>query len=447
MLKTGINVPAKHIMIPFMLLLISIFAAVVFVTLQIVSISNQIAEKQDVLTSYNDISEQLSKGSDILTDNIRLFVATAVPKYMDAYFYELNVAKNREVAIQSLGSLHDDSIASTYIKEALNYSNSLTYLEFHAMHLIAEANNISVAKYPKVAKFILPQNERNLSPAEKNLIALKLVAGPEYIKLKTHINDKIEAAFTKVRKDTKCDQKRLYKKQDKLRMLEFIFTGVFMVGLLAFFFILQQFLIKPLLVAKSYIALTKEVPNLNCFDEIRFLVRTYNAQSKRRTELEGKLWESACTDALTGLPNRMAMNQFTYSEEYTKYKSVVALMFDLNDLKLANDTKGHNAGDELLKKTAQCILQIFGNKDKSNCFRFGGDEYAAYLLDTDEKTVLKLIADFHNLQKEYGISISVGYAQGKCESIESFNELYAKADDAMYAKKFALKKIRGEKAP
>ncbi len=230
-------------------------------------------------------------------------------------------------------------------------------------------------------------------------------------------------------------------------MLEFIFTGVFMVGLLAFFFILQQFLIKPLLVAKSYIALTKEVPNLNCFDEIRFLVRTYNAQSKRRTELEGKLWESACTDALTGLPNRMAMNQFTYSEEYTKYKSVVALMFDLNDLKLANDTKGHNAGDELLKKTAQCILQIFGNKDKSNCFRFGGDEYAAYLLDTDEKTVLKLIADFHNLQKEYGISISVGYAQGKCESIESFNELYAKADDAMYAKKFALKKIRGEKAP
>ncbi len=174
MLKTGINVPAKHIMIPFMLLLISIFAAVVFVTLQIVSISNQIAEKQDVLTSYNDISEQLSKGSDILTDNIRLFVATAVPKYMDAYFYELNVAKNREVAIQSLGSLHDDSIASTYIKEALNYSNSLTYLEFHAMHLIAEANNISVAKYPKVAKFILPQNERNLSPAEKNLIALKI---------------------------------------------------------------------------------------------------------------------------------------------------------------------------------------------------------------------------------------------------------------------------------
>ncbi len=112
---------------------------------------------------------------------------------------------------------------------------------------------------------------------------------------------------------------------------------------------------------------------------------------------------------------------------------------------MANDTLGHDAGDILLKKEAKCIQEAFGNSQSNNCFRMGGDEYIAYLLDTDKETMEKHLENFRTLQASYDISISVGYAQGKCQNGEDFHKILKEADEAMYANKVATKKCCGKK--
>ncbi len=167
-LTTGIKAPAKRVIIPIMLLIIVIFVAEVSITIDIVNISKTITEKQKTLAQYSEISDKLNEGSEILTSNIRLFVSTAIPKYIDAYFYELKVNQKREKAIAELSQIHENHIVSMQIKEAMRYSQELTSLEFHAMKLIALADHIPVFQYPEITMFKLPRSELVLSPKDKN---------------------------------------------------------------------------------------------------------------------------------------------------------------------------------------------------------------------------------------------------------------------------------------
>ncbi len=79
------------------------------------------------------------------------------------------------------------------------------------------------------------------------------------------------------------------------------------------------------------------------------------------------------TDELTGMLNRRCYERTLRGLDY---RSAVIIL-DVDDFKEVNDVYGHAAGDEILKKTAAIIREVYGAK--GFCFRIGGDEFCVIL--------------------------------------------------------------------
>lgn len=150
----------------------------------------------------------------------------------------------------------------------------------------------------------------------------------------------------------------------------------------------------------------------------------------------------ATTDPLTGLNNRYIFNK-EMAKEINRARRfnlpLSLLMADLDHFKKVNDTYGHLAGDETLRKVAALISDSVRNIDIA-C-RYGGEEFAVLLPMTDmegammiaerlrqEVELLKI--EFNKLTIEITISIGVATYQG-----ESAMRFFERADQAAYRSK------------
>ncbi|MGN1408110.1 GGDEF domain-containing protein [Lactobacillus sp.] len=144
------------------------------------------------------------------------------------------------------------------------------------------------------------------------------------------------------------------------------------------------------------------------------------------------------TDALTGL-----LSRYAYEEELKLFsdsivdKQIVAYSLDLNGLKKANDTEGHQEGDLLIQDAAKIIQQSFPT---SKCYRTGGDEYAIVVYGTKEHgqkrlAVLNKNLEAFNAKSSLQVSFSVGMAHSSELKSGGLRELMALADQRMYQEK------------
>ncbi|MGB9906132.1 MAG: GGDEF domain-containing protein, partial [Candidatus Saccharicenans sp.] len=98
-----------------------------------------------------------------------------------------------------------------------------------------------------------------------------------------------------------------------------------------------------------------------------------------------KLKLLAITDELTGLANYRRFRDFLEYEWRRAHRTkrpLSVIITDLDDFKLFNDTYGHQAGDECLKKAALVMLKCCHRSSDLAC-RYGGDEFAVVLPETD----------------------------------------------------------------
>jgi len=135
-------------------------------------------------------------------------------------------------------------------------------------------------------------------------------------------------------------------------------------------------------------------------------------------------------DTLTSVMNRNAYERKIKSL-YADRRSLTLIVADVNGLKIANDTLGHQAGDRLIIETAKSFSNVFGN---DNVYRVGGDEFLTILCDYDETEIeydLKLVKDYmmHN-----DVSASIGYSFVS-KYMGNFEELLENADKMMYQDK------------
>ena len=156
----------------------------------------------------------------------------------------------------------------------------------------------------------------------------------------------------------------------------------------------------------------------------------------QRENLFKKLHKESYYDAMTGLKNRRC---YIEQSETIRAKDMdpdfTCFSFDLNRLKYANDTYGHQAGDEILIAAAAMIKKNFRN---SECFRTGGDEFMVFADGIDaDKAIAGLKKDASQWKGKYmpNISISVGYAKASEEPGMSFDELVTMSDARMYEEK------------
>lgn len=138
-------------------------------------------------------------------------------------------------------------------------------------------------------------------------------------------------------------------------------------------------------------------------------------------------------DQMTGLQNRRAHSEMIekFMNELPEYCCVV--MADINGLKEINDSMGHEAGDELISASAECLRRGFEGTD--NIFRIGGDEFCVILTDPamDAEECLRRMTECCTGWKgEYvnGVSISYGYAD--TSEFKDIDSIQKAADQRMY---------------
>lgn len=141
----------------------------------------------------------------------------------------------------------------------------------------------------------------------------------------------------------------------------------------------------------------------------------------------------ATRDYLSGCRNRAA-----YSHDLSMIKpgqSVAIVMADINHMKLINDNYGHLAGDEVIMRCGQCLIEVFGSK---RCYRIGGDEFLCLIEDITTEEAEKKVEDFQqacqksSLESSYQFEVAVGYAIYDSAIDKGINDTVKRADQHMY---------------
>jgi diguanylate cyclase (GGDEF)-like protein len=151
-------------------------------------------------------------------------------------------------------------------------------------------------------------------------------------------------------------------------------------------------------------------------------------------------------DALTGVGNRLAWDEAVAEAERLLADSarpVSVLLLDVDELKLANDTHGHDFGDALLAAIASLVRANVRQGDL--VARIGGDELAVLMWDADRtschETVVRLrraLADHPGLD---GVRLSVALGSASCPPARSLSEAVRAADDGMYKAKDFTRRV------
>jgi diguanylate cyclase (GGDEF)-like protein len=165
-----------------------------------------------------------------------------------------------------------------------------------------------------------------------------------------------------------------------------------------------------------------------------------DAMNERLRSQNEELERLSASDALTGLYNRRFLTQRLSEELSRAYRQKCAftvLMADVDEFKKYNDTYGHPAGDEVLKKVATILL---GSTRAVDCtVRYGGEEFAVLLTDTTGDEALEVAERIRArvAEQEFPgrkITISIGMAEFPQDGY-SAEALISSADEALYAAK------------
>jgi diguanylate cyclase (GGDEF)-like protein len=144
-------------------------------------------------------------------------------------------------------------------------------------------------------------------------------------------------------------------------------------------------------------------------------------------------------DVLTGLYNRMYFEQTLRDWEQQPIYPTSLIAVDINGLKVVNDTSGHQAGDDLIRRTAEVLSKAI---DENNILaRIGGDEFVILLPGYGERktaNIIERIQKLMELNNKYHdqsptLSLSIGRASTNSERF--LQKLIVQADNMMYQEK------------
>ena len=178
------------------------------------------------------------------------------------------------------------------------------------------------------------------------------------------------------------------------------------------------------------------------------LMAIYSIKEMRHLMERGKkakhFEKLAMHDQLTELYNRAFYNEFIEKNDMQQSDCYV-IMMDVNNLKLCNDTIGHDKGDRLLQNAAGIIQHAFLPNGK--CIRMGGDEFCVLLMHVQEEECIRCLKAFDELllrfnetySDEFPVEIAYGYASFDAKQDFDFADALRRADKKMYQMKMDMK--------
>lgn len=176
---------------------------------------------------------------------------------------------------------------------------------------------------------------------------------------------------------------------------------------------------------------------LNEEDALEFLKSKRPMKNLLQVSEEAEIQYLNCYDTLAGLHNRKCFEDNRAKIDNPDNLPLSVIFADINGLKMTNDIFGHRAGDELIKKSSEILLQVCRQNDV--VARVGGDEFIILLPNTTKENAEKILA-----------RIKSGFADARVEAIKSsialgldtkrspdqlLDEIMANAENAMYMDK------------
>lgn len=172
---------------------------------------------------------------------------------------------------------------------------------------------------------------------------------------------------------------------------------------------------------------------------------TTDVTETKRTE--ARLSYLSTHDALTGLYNRAFFESELNRLQVEGPFPVSIIMADVDGMKLTNDTHGHAAGDELLRRVAEVLHRAFRQQDL--IARIGGDEFVVFLPGASAEVARAAVERVRRLIRQAndrggGSPLRLSMGVHTAENGEALLAALQKADSAMYAEKPGRSVHQGE---
>ncbi len=188
-----------------------------------------------------------------------------------------------------------------------------------------------------------------------------------------------------------------------------------------------------------------KVTKMNQLDDHHLVFGLSNIEaSMQRVRKYEQMKEIANRDSLTGVRSKHAYSEAEHhinkEIELGKTAPFGVVVCDVNGLKKINDTLGHHAGDEYLRRSCKMICLIFTH---SPVYRIGGDEFAILLTGRDYENRVELVRELHDLSVSHigtneGV-VSGGLAEFDPTQDQCVQDVFERADSIMYKDKMLLK--------
>lgn len=163
------------------------------------------------------------------------------------------------------------------------------------------------------------------------------------------------------------------------------------------------------------------------FRDVDAIVRRENDEKQRVATIINE----RDMDGLTRLRNRFCFENRIKELPSCDYGTISCIYFDADGLHELNNTKGHEAGDNMLRTLALNIVKYW---DGENSFRIGGDEFIVFLYDYDSRQLVEEVDALRENIRKAGYSVSVGYTVTTVKDLNIENVIRT-AENLMYYEK------------
>lgn len=177
------------------------------------------------------------------------------------------------------------------------------------------------------------------------------------------------------------------------------------------------------------------------YEDGTFVIDGFCWDITERKKNQEKIQYIGFHDKLTNLYNRAFLEEEIKRIDTKRQLPISIIMGDLNNLKLINDTYGHQKGDKLIKKAARIFEKSCRGEDI--IARWGGDEFVVLLpqtsLKASEEIIKRIEQETAKEEGELAVSIALGNA-AKIDIEEDLMMVLSKAEDRMYKNKISSRK-------